>query len=318
MKITLWGVRGSIPTPLSGAAIQHKIRKALNLAKPGDISSPEAVENFIASLPFSVRNSYGGNSTSIEVQGDSGEIVIIDGGSGIKGLGRKLMKSEFSRGQGMATILFSHTHWDHIQGIPFFLPFFVKGNRFSVYSPFPDIKERLDHQQVSTHFPVTLDQMEATKEYFHFEPDSELYLDSIKIMCKKMPHPGGAFGFRIEENGRSFVFTGDCEFNIDEVENIDEYENFFYRADVLVFDAQYTFKESIDKFDYGHSSAAIAIDIAGRFKCKRLILFHHEPDYDDDLLDELLINAKTYLAMKSSRIHDLAIDIAQEGMEIEL
>jgi phosphoribosyl 1,2-cyclic phosphodiesterase len=318
MRITLWGVRGSLPTPISSDIIEQKIKKALGLAKPGDLATPAALEGFVSALPLSVKGTYGGNSTCIEVRGDSGEIIIIDCGSGLKALGRKMMSQGFARGDSSASILLSHTHWDHIQGIPFFLPFYIRGNRFSIYSPFPDIKARLDHQQVFTHFPVTLDQMEATKEFFFFSPESELYLGDTRILCKRMPHPGGAYGYRVEENGRVVVFTSDCEFNIDEVEHIDDYEEFFFGADVLIFDAQYTFKESIDKFDYGHSSASIAIDIAGRFKCRRLVLFHHEPEYDDEMLDDLLINARTYMAMKSNRIHDLEIDIAREGMEIQL
>lgn len=318
MKIKLWGVRGSIPTPMTIPVIQDKMKKALMLASPRDISSEEAVDRFINQLPFSVAGTYGGNTTCVEIRTESGELIIIDCGTGIKNLGSKLMREDFGKGRGIGTILLTHTHWDHIQGIPFFTPFYIKGNRFNIYSPFNDSKERLEYQQVPTHFPVNLEYMFATKEFFQLEKEAEFYLNDIRIINKRMRHPGGCFGYRIEENGKSFVFTSDCEFNIDEIDRIDTYRDFFSNADVVIFDTQYTFEESIDKIDWGHSSASIAIDITSKFNVKKLILFHHDPDYSDEKLDSVLTNAKAYSGMGFGRRGSLDIDIAYEGMEINL
>ena len=173
----------------------------LTLASPADISSEEAMERFIDSLPFSLKGTYGGNTTTFEVNTDSGELFIIDCGTGIKSLGMEMVKGDFGKGNGFANILLTHTHWDHVQGIPFFLPFFIKGNRFNIYSPLKDCKERIEYQQVPTHFPVNLDYMLATKEFITLEKESEFHLNNIKIVNKRMRHPGGAFGYRIEENG---------------------------------------------------------------------------------------------------------------------
>ncbi|MBN2038830.1 MAG: MBL fold metallo-hydrolase [Spirochaetes bacterium] len=318
MRIKLWGVRGSIPTPLSTEIIKKKLKKALTLASPGDISSEESIDRFINSLPYSVTGSYGGNTTCFEVRTDSGELFIIDCGTGIKALGMELAKGDFGKGLGNGNVLLTHTHWDHIQGIPFFLPFFIEGNKFNIYSPFNDLKERIEYQQVFTHFPVNLDYMLATKEFITLEKESEFYLNDIKIMNKRMRHPGGAFGYRIEENGKTFIYTSDCEFNVDEMNDIDTYKNFFQDADVVVFDAQYTFNEFIDKIDWGHSPASIAIDIASRFNVKRLILFHHDPDYSDEKLDEVLSNSKTYMSINTRKSGSLQLDIAREGMVIDL
>jgi phosphoribosyl 1,2-cyclic phosphodiesterase len=317
MKIKLWGVRGSIPTPYTEQTVREKIFRALERATPADIVSSESINRYIDSLPMAIKGSYGGNSTCVQVLPDNNELIVIDCGTGIRNLGRELMAGDFGKGKGIGNILMTHTHWDHVQGIPFFTPFYVPGNRFTVYSPYKDMKERIEYQQVFTHFPVNLEYMLATKEFVTLEKEGEFYLNGVRILNKRMRHPGGSFGYRIEENGKVFVFTSDCEFNLDEIDGIDQYGDFFSDADVVIFDAQYTFDESFNKIDWGHSSASIAIDIAARFNVKKLILFHHDPEYSDEKLDMVLANAKSYSAMNLKRKKiDLDVELAVEGREI--
>jgi phosphoribosyl 1,2-cyclic phosphodiesterase len=320
MKVKLWGVRGSIPTPGGHVVVSDKIRKALSMATPRDIASRESVERYIESLPFSMRGTYGGNTTCLELRTDQNDLIIIDGGTGLKHLGTSLLAEDFGKGKGVATMLFTHTHWDHVQGIPFFAPFYIKGNRFNIYSPFDDIRQRIEYQQVFSHFPVNLDYMFATKEFFVLGKEAAFFLNDIAIINKRMRHPGGCFGYRFEQNGKVFVFTSDCEFNIDEMDYIDSYRDFFSGADVCVFDAQYTFEDSVlNKVDWGHSSASIAIDIATRFNIKKLVLWHHDPDHTDEMLDQVLSRAKTYMSMdKKKKSVSLEIEVAYEGMEILL
>jgi len=318
MKIKFWGVRGSIPSPLTGTDVENKIRKTLALARAGDISSAEAIDHFITTLPFSLKSTYGGNTTCIQVTTSGGDHIILDCGSGLHNLGRELLKGDFSKGKGMASIILSHTHWDHIQGIPFFAPLYFEGNRFNFYSPYSDLKERFELQHTPTHFPIMFDYMPATKEFFTISYDEEFYINDTRIFVKKMPHPGSSIAIRIDDRGKSFVFTSDCEFNVDSVEGIDSYALLFRDADVVCFDTQYTFEESINKLDWGHSSTTIAIDIASMFNAKKLLMFHHDPDYNDEKLENVLANAKTYQRLNRRRSGQLDINIASEGMEITL
>ncbi len=315
MKVKLWGVRGSYPTPLDTESIEEKIIKALTLARPGDISSEESARLFVKSLPLSVRGTYGGNTTCIEILTLTGETIILDCGSGLVNLGKNLMRGDFGKGRGAASIFLTHTHWDHIHGIPFFAPIYIKGNRFNFYSPLPDLKERIDYQQVDTHFPITFDAMMASKRFFTVKQDEDFFINDVRVYTKSMPHPGGAFGVRIEDGESVFVYTSDCEFSINEIDNISAYEEFFKNADVLLFDAQYTFHESIiDKISWGHSSASIAIDIASKYNVKKLVLFHHDPNYDDDKLNSVISNARSYMQANKKVGDKFEIELACEGV----
>jgi phosphoribosyl 1,2-cyclic phosphodiesterase len=319
MRIKLWGVRGSFPTTLTSKFVEEKIISALTIAKPGDISSEESVREFVANLPLSVKGTYGGNTTCIEVRTSSGDLIIVDCGSGIINLGNELLKGDFGKGKGIANIFLTHTHWDHINGIPFFSPLFINGNKFNFYSPITDLKERIEYQQIITHFPVTFNDMESAKRFFTVKPDDNFHINDVKIYTKTMPHPGKSYGIRIEDRDKIFVYTSDCEFNINEIDDIPAYEDLFKNADVLLFDTQYTLQEALlDKTSWGHSSATIAIDIAVKFEAKKLVLFHHDPGYSDDKLNTILSNAKAYIQANRKIKDDFILEIAYEGMVFDL
>jgi phosphoribosyl 1,2-cyclic phosphodiesterase len=226
-----------------------------------------------------------------------------------------MMASEFGRGKGAASIFLTHTYWPHIQGIPFFAPFYIKGNRFNIYSPVDNIQERVEYQQALTHFPVAMDSMMAAKRFFQVKEDESFYINDTKIFTKSMPQPGSACGIRVENSDGVFVYTSDCEFGIDEMDYIHSYDDLFRDADLLVFDAQYRFQEpGIDRMAQGDSSAEIAVDIAMRNNVKRLILVYHDPWYDDEKLDSVLFNARAYLDANRTTANQLTIDLACEGM----
>ena len=145
-NVKFYGVRGSIPSPLGNEELEEKLIRAFQAADPENLANDDSIKSFVQSLPHEVRGTYGGNSSCVSMQiGD--EWLIFDAGSGIRMLGQDLMATEFGRGEGKANLFFSHTHWDHILGIPFFAPFYIKGNQFKAHSPLADLKERLEGQQ---------------------------------------------------------------------------------------------------------------------------------------------------------------------------
>ncbi|MCB1146774.1 MAG: MBL fold metallo-hydrolase [Leptospiraceae bacterium] len=319
MLVRFWGVRGSIGTAITHNEVQAKIRQILQLASPADILSRETVDNFISNLPFSLRGTYGGNTTCIEVNTgpDDKDILIIDAGTGLRGLGNSLFGRDRMKGKDLLTFLMTHTHWDHIQGLPFFGPIYVPGNTVNFISSFDDIEERLRYQQVRTHFPVGFDEMGATKSFAHFPEGSEYEVYDLKITSKSVRHPGGCYSYRLQQGDKSFIFCSDAEFNLETMEDIGPYIEYFTGADVLVFDTQYTFEESLQKIDWGHSSAAIATDIAIKSNVKKLILYHHDPTYDDNKMDAVTLQAMKYKDMMAPSL-DLDIQTAYEGLEIRI
>ncbi len=321
MLVRFWGVRGSVSSAITAKDIEKKIRRVLSEASPSDILTEASIDKFISRLPLSMRGTYGGNTTCLEMRNENNDIFIIDAGSGIRSLGKFLMTEERMKGKANLNLFFTHSHWDHIQGFLFFLPLFISGNKITIHSTFPDIEERLRYQQKRTHFPITFDEFSADIIFNHFEEGKPLIVNNVELISKSVRHPGGNYTFKFKEivDGKEkiFVFCSDAEFTLDSLNNINDYINFFKDADVLVFDTQYTFVELLQKIDWGHSSSSIATDIAVKSNVKQLILFHHEPSYDDEQMDEVILQALRYKDITAPK-QDLKIIPAYEGLELKL
>ncbi|EKQ67560.1 metal-dependent hydrolase, beta-lactamase superfamily I [Leptolyngbyaceae cyanobacterium JSC-12] len=236
--------------------------------------------------PGTVR--YGGNTPCVEMQ-VAGHRLIFDGGTGIRVLGRSLL----SQMPVQAHLFFTHSHWDHIQGFPFFVPAFVPGNQFSIYGAIaPDgssIEQRLNDQMRHPNFPVPLQIMGAALKFVDVEIGKPIQVGDIVVENAPLNHPGQAIGYRVNWQGYAAAYVTDTEHYPDHLD-----ENVLYlarNADVLIYDATYTDEEyhspTSSKVGWGHSTWQEAVKIAKAAKVKTLVIFHHDPLHDDDFLDEM-------------------------------
>lgn len=290
MKIKFWGVRGSI-------------------ASPG---------------PKTVR--YGGNTTCIEIRTDNNELIILDAGTGIFPLSQTLL-AELPV---TANVLITHSHWDHIQGLPFFIPNFIPGNTLRLHGSFDPVSGKGIEQVMSvqlqySYFPVREAEMKARIEYVTLAPNERLQLGSATVTPCLLNHPVIDFGYRIECNGKSVFFTGDHEppYNIYEPgdEGYDEYQVFVDEKnkaiddalkgiDVLIADCSYTDNEYAGKKGWGHGTFSSSIATASAAGAKMLYCTHHEPTRSDDALEAAFDEA---LKSNAGVAKGMDIRLAREG-----
>jgi phosphoribosyl 1,2-cyclic phosphodiesterase len=261
------------------------------------------------SIPVCERDfqEFGGNTTCVLLTGDLGQVAILDAGSGIRKLGKDLLAS--GQRQDNTFIAFSHFHWDHIQGFPFFGPAYDPSRHFTI-SAFgrgrqpKDLKSIFEGQMQQEYFPVSLDQMGAT--FAFLEPASDVFVQGeTRVTSYQHNHPGGAYTYRIEHRGRVLVFCTDIEHGDDIDPAIVQLAR---GADVLIHEAQYTPEELKHKKGWGHSSWEQAIEVARQAGVKRLALTHHDPDHDDAFLRAV---------EQECRRHFPNVVLAREQMEIE-
>jgi len=314
--LRFYGVRGSIPTPPSKEKYLDKVREILNLARAHDIESEQSIEDFISALPFYLNNTYGGNTACVYLNID-GSHVVLDMGSGFRLLGLDLLTKQFGVDSDELFVFVSHTHWDHIQGLPFFVPAFLEGNTINIYSPASHMQNRLDMQQYSQYFPIKLNEMGASIKYHRMQLLKKYQIKNFSASSFRLNHPNNSYAYRFDANGKSVVYATDTEFNEQSLDFIKDCITFFHKADVLILDSQYTSKESFEKLHWGHSSATTGIDIAIKSEVKKLIFFHHEPNYGDKKLFEIYEEVMQYRNMVAKRL-DIEMIPAYEGLEINL
>lgn len=253
---------------------------------------------------------YGGNTSCVEML-VGGQRLIFDGGTGLRELGLSLLAETPVE----ANLFFTHSHWDHIQGFPFFVPAFVKGNRFNIYGAIAPngstIEQRLNDQMLHPNFPVPLQVMGADLKFCDIEVGETLRIGDITVENALLNHPGESVGYRVTWQNHVAAYVTDTEHYPDRLD-----DNVLWlarNADVMIYDSTYTDEEYYDpkssKVSWGHSTWQEAVKAAEAAGVKTLVIFHHDPTHDDSFMDQIAVNTK---ALFPSAV------VAREGMVINL
>ena len=290
MQVRLWGVRGSLATPISNAQLMDKARALLAGAVGLDLRDEEAVGRYLAQSPHAW--THGGNTSCVEVAID-GHVLILDAGTGLRALGQQLMAD--GRGaQDHLHLLLTHFHWDHICGFPYFPPIYAKGRRLDVWSGRDDAEALLAVQMSSAHFPVKWTQLPSTIVCTQLHEDRPAAVGPAQVRILPMIHPDRAYGYRIDHGGRSVCYLTDTEVSKHPGRVADTYAGFVRGADVVIVDAMYGFLEYHDKVNYGHSTIFNFIDFFKDAEIGELVIFHHDPAAGDPQVAALLGDAVRY------------------------
>jgi phosphoribosyl 1,2-cyclic phosphodiesterase len=255
---------------------------------------------------------YGGNTTAVEIQNRGGRRVLIDLGTGATELAKELMAGDFGKGEGELPILLTHTHLDHIQGLPFFTPFFIKGNQISIHgfeTPELPLQEILQNQLNPHYSPLYgLENLAAGVQVESVQPGSSLPVEGFEISAILLPHGSmNTLAFRISADGSTVAFMSDVEYaDGPPAEALALAKD----ADLLIHDSMFTDEEYETRKGWGHSSVSIAIDVARRAGAGKLALFHHSPDATDAVIDAVVEGAQAAT--------DFPVFGAREGATIEV
>jgi phosphoribosyl 1,2-cyclic phosphodiesterase len=251
---------------------------------------------------------YGGNTACVSVRPESGGLIILDCGTGARNLGINLLEGQFGQGNGEASILLSHAHWDHIQGFPFFVPLYRPGNRFHIFGNAKSsamLEGILEGQMAPQYFPVqTLKNMGASIDIVAISEGKPFEVERCQVRARMNPHGrAGALAFRIEDGARTIVYASDAGYGPGgpPAESVDLYRG----ADVLIHDSTYTPEDKKRYADRGYSSVEDAVAAAIAAEVKRLVLFHYDQDYGDAEVDALCARGRRLLDERGGRAIEL-------------
>lgn len=318
MRVRFWGTRGSIPVALDTAALQGKLIDALVKASGKRLRDVAEARDFLErELDFSSSHTFGGASPCVEVERPGAASLILDLGSGVRGLGaRDVARTDRPR---TYNVLMSHMHWDHIMGFPFFAPAYVAGNHLRIHGCHPGLENALRRQQAAPSFPVEFNRLAARIEFVVLEAGRRYDIDGISVTGMLQAHSGDSYAYRLEQGGKTLIYSTDSEHKLDDPRESETFAAFFRDADMVIFDAMYSLAEAVSvKEDWGHSSNVVGVELCQMAGAKHLVLFHHEPAFDDAAIARIWRDTVRLEEITRGGRAPLRVTAAYDGLELDV
>ena len=316
--VRFWGTRGSLPVALTAAGLQARLREVLRAARGQPLDSDADIDRLLARLPFALAGTYGGHSSCVQILADGGDWLVCDMGSGLRALGQAAMAQRAGKPQTFH-IFMSHLHWDHIMGLPFFVPAFIPGNRVFIYGSHAELEMALRRQQEPPSFPVGFDTIfEGRVQFVHLEPGVAHEVAGMRVTTMLQRHAGDSYGYRFEAHGKVLVYSTDSEHPLADPAHTERFVQFFGGADLVIFDAMYSLADAISvKADWGHSSNVVGVELCQLAGARHLCMTHHEPVFDDAAIEAMLAETRR-LEEITRNGPALRISAAYDGLDIAL
>ena len=317
ISVRFWGTRGSLPAPLTLQQLRNKLSTALVAGAGMNLDTLERANSFVESLPFHIGGTFGGSSSCVQLSASDNHVVLLDMGSGARLAGQEALRQLAGR-PGEFHIFMSHLHWDHIMGFPFFTPAYIPGQRIHIYGCHEQLENAFRRQQAEPSFPVELSKMASTMEFVRLEPGRSYNIAGYQVRAALQQHPGDAYGYRFERNGKCVVYSTDAEHKPENIQDAAAFVELYRDADLVIFDAMYSLADSVSvKEDWGHSSNVVGVELCQQARVKRLALVHHDPANDDAAVERLCHDALRLeeITRQGARLEVLA---AYDGLEIQL
>ncbi|MBB4267442.1 anti-sigma factor antagonist [Roseospira visakhapatnamensis] len=320
LRVVFWGTRGSLPTALNAQGVRGKVRAAVAAAVRAGLTPADDLDAFLDTrLPFGLRGTYGGESSCVQVDTGHAESLLFDLGSGARRFGLDCLARHGARTPRTYNIFLSHLHWDHILAFPFFAPAFIPGNRIRIHGCHETMEMALRRQQEQPSFPVDFSVFKADIAFITLTPDEPVPVAGATVTPFRQLHDGESFGYRVDRDGRSVVYSTDSEHKMADKAEVDGFVRRLAGAHTVVFDAMYSLADTFSlKEDWGHSSNVIGVDLCRMAGVSRLVLFHHEPMHDDATLDRILDQTRRYEEINRGGGRPLQVVTAHDGLVLDI
>ena len=318
-RVRFWGTRGSLPVALTAAGVRRKLVAALRGTSGRHFASDAEIEQHLDTLPFAAANTYGGHTSCVEIEAGGPDFLLCDLGSGARPFGLSAMARRKGGAPQTFHIFMSHLHWDHIMGLPFFVPAFIPGNRVFIYGSHAELEMALRRQQEPPSFPVGFDTIfEGRVQFVHLEPGVAHEVAGMRVTTMLQRHAGDSYGYRFEAHGKVLVYSTDSEHPLADPAHTERFVQFFGGADLVIFDAMYSLADAISvKADWGHSSNVVGVELCQLAGARHLCMTHHEPVFDDAAIEAMLAETRR-LEEITRNGPALRISAAYDGLDVAL